>query len=39
LPGTNIGYGSVISAGSVVANNIPSMCIAGGIPAKVIKQY
>jgi acetyltransferase-like isoleucine patch superfamily enzyme len=39
LPGTNIGYGSVISAGSVVVNNIPSMCIAGGIPAKVIKQY
>jgi acetyltransferase-like isoleucine patch superfamily enzyme len=39
LPGANIGYGSVISAGSVVANNIPSMCIAGGVPAKVIKQY
>jgi acetyltransferase-like isoleucine patch superfamily enzyme len=39
LPGANIGYGSVISAGSVVANNIPSMCIAGGNPAKVIKQY
>lgn len=39
LPGTNIGYGSIISAGSVVANNIPAMCIAGGNPSKVIKQY
>jgi acetyltransferase-like isoleucine patch superfamily enzyme len=36
LPGTNIGYASVLSAGSVVADYAPSMYIAGGIPAIVI---
>ena len=39
LPGVTIGYGSVIAAGSVVNKDIPSMCVAGGNPAKVIKQY
>jgi acetyltransferase-like isoleucine patch superfamily enzyme len=39
LPGVQIGYGSVISAGSVVKNNIQPMCIAGGNPAKVIKTF
>lgn len=39
LPGVRIGYGSVISAGSVVNKNIPAMCIAGGNPAKVLKSY
>ena len=39
LPGVRIGYGSVISAGSVVNKSIPAMCIAGGNPAKVLKFY
>ncbi len=38
LSGVRIGKGSVIAAGSVVVNDIPAMCIAGGNPAKVIKQ-
>ncbi|MDP5132071.1 MAG: hypothetical protein NWQ54_14400 [Paraglaciecola sp.] len=37
LPGVTIGRGSVIAAGSVVANDIPEMVLAGGIPAKVIR--
>jgi acetyltransferase-like isoleucine patch superfamily enzyme len=39
LPGVTIGRGSVISANSVVTKNIPSMVIAGGNPAIVIKSY
>jgi acetyltransferase-like isoleucine patch superfamily enzyme len=39
LPGVKIGYGSIIAAGSVVIKDIPSMCIAGGNPARVIKEY
>jgi acetyltransferase-like isoleucine patch superfamily enzyme len=39
LPGSKIGQGSVISAGSVVSGNIPPMCLAGGNPVKILKQY
>ena len=39
LPGVKIGRGSVISANSVVVKDIPSMVVAGGNPAKVIKSY
>ena len=35
LPGTTIGEGAVIQAGSVVHGEIPPMAIAGGNPAKV----
>jgi len=38
LKGVTIGNGSVIGAGSVVVNDIPSHVIAGGNPAKVIKK-
>lgn len=38
LPGVTIGEGSVISANSVVCNDIPAMVIAGGVPAKIIKK-
>jgi len=38
LPGITIGYGSVIAAGAVVTQDIPRRVIAGGIPAKVIKE-
>ena len=39
MPGVRIGRGSVIAAGSIVVQDIPAMCIAGGNPAKVIKKY
>ncbi len=37
LPGTRIGAGAVIAAGSVVAGDIPSGSVAGGIPARVLR--
>lgn len=39
LPGSRIGRGSVIAAGSVVSGEIPEMVIAGGVPAKVIRTF
>ena len=38
LKGVTIGYGSVVAAGSVVSKSIPPMCIAAGVPAKVIRR-
>lgn len=38
LKGVTIGDGSVIAAGSVVTKNIPPFCLAGGVPAKVIRE-
>lgn len=35
----NIGKHCVIAAGSVVTKDIPSYCVAGGVPARVIKKY
>ncbi len=37
LPGVNIGSGSIIGAGSVVAKDVPPYAIVGGAPAKIIK--
>lgn len=37
LKGVKIGDGAIIAAGSVVNRDIPSKCLAAGIPAKVIK--
>ncbi|WP_306601915.1 acyltransferase [Geothrix sp. 21YS21S-2] len=39
LPGVTIGRGSVLAAGSVVVKDIPPMVVAGGNPAKVIRDY
>lgn len=39
LAGVTIGRGATIAAGAVVNKDIPPYCIAGGIPAKVIKFY
>jgi acetyltransferase-like isoleucine patch superfamily enzyme len=39
LPGVSIGDGSVIAAGSIVVKDIPPYVVAGGNPAKVIKNY
>ncbi|MCD8057326.1 MAG: acyltransferase [Bacteroides fragilis] len=37
LPGTHIGRGAIIQAGSVVHGYIPECAIAGGNPARVFK--
>lgn len=34
-----IGKHSIIAAGAVVNKNIPSFCVAGGVPAKVLKKF
>jgi acetyltransferase-like isoleucine patch superfamily enzyme len=38
LDGVNIGKNSIVAAGSVVNKDIPPYSIAGGVPAKVIKE-
>lgn len=38
LKGVRIGKGAVIAAGAVVTKDIPAGCLAGGVPAKVLKQ-
>jgi len=38
LPDVIVGEYAIISAGSVVSTNIPARVIAGGVPAKVIKE-
>ena len=37
LPGSNIGAGAMITAGSVVDGDIPPRVVAGGIPARVLR--
>lgn len=37
LPGVTIGRGSVIAAGAVVAADVPSYSLHGGVPAKLIR--
>lgn len=39
LKGVTIGDNSVIGAGSVVTKSIPPNCLAGGVPAKVIRRF
>ena len=38
LPGSKIGKGSVVSAGSIVSGEIPPGVVAGGIPARVLRK-
>lgn len=38
LPGTRIGDGAIIGAGSVVRGEIPAMAVAVGSPARVVSQ-
>lgn len=37
-PGVTIGSNVVVAAGSLINRNIPSGCLVGGIPAKVIRE-
>lgn len=39
LPGVTIGEGSIVASGSVVTEDVPPGVFAGGVPAKVIKEY
>lgn len=38
LPGVRIGNGVTVAAGAVVTKDVPDYCIAGGIPAEIIKK-
>ena len=38
LAGTTVGRGSIVMAGSVVSKSVPADVIAGGSPAKVLKE-
>ena len=38
LPGVTIGNNVVIAAGAVVTKNVPDNCVAGGVPAKIIRE-
>jgi acetyltransferase-like isoleucine patch superfamily enzyme len=38
LPGVTIGEGAVVAMGSVVHQDLPPRCLAGGRPAKVLKE-
>jgi len=38
MPGVTIGKGATIAGGSVVTSNIPDFCLAGGVPAKIIRE-
>ena len=39
LPGVTIGAGSIVGSNSVVNKSLPDNCIAGGVPAKVLKVF
>lgn len=38
LDGVNVGKGAIIAAGALVAKDVPSYTIVGGVPAKVISR-
>ena len=38
LKGVTIGEGAIVAAGAVVNKDVPSHCLVGGVPAKIIKE-
>ncbi len=38
LKGVTIGDGAIIAAGAIVTKDVPSGCIAAGVPAKVVRE-
>ena len=39
MPGVTVGEGSIVAAGSVLIKDVPAWTIAGGSPAKVIREF
>jgi len=38
MPDVSIGEGTVVGTGSIVTANLPALCIAAGVPARVVKE-